>query len=221
MMQAEVRSSGRERGAVRVVAIWIAILAIVVSLAAWGFARLGVWLAAPASAPTKADAIVSLGGDPGGRVILAGRLYEAAWARNILLTGVKGPPAAHHRHLDWRVEVLEDAGVPRDAMFFDSRSSSSWYEALNTRQLMERMGWRKVLVVSDPPHMRRLQWTWRRAFEGTGLEFTLVAAPDHWWHPKRWWRSESSRTYVLREVGKLLYYVLTKPEGPIVVDGEP
>ncbi len=38
--------------------------------------------------------------------------------------------------------------------------------------MMEARGWRRVLVVSDPYHMRRLSWTWRRVFEGSGLEST-------------------------------------------------
>ena len=26
-----------------------------------------------------------------------------------------------------------------------------------------------------PPHLRRLSWTWNRVFEGSGLEFRLIA----------------------------------------------
>ena len=33
----------------------------------------------------------------------------------------------------------------------------------------------RVIVVSDPPHMRRLSWVWGKAFEGSGQDKTGMA----------------------------------------------
>ena len=73
---------------------------------------------------------------------------------------------------------------------------------------MEARGWRRVLVVSDPSHMRRLSWTWARAFDGSGLAYTLVASSPEFWQPDAWWRDEKSGAAVILEYIKLAYYLV-------------
>ncbi len=72
--------------------------------------------------------------------------------------------------------------------------------------LLETKGWRSVLVVSDPPHMRRLSWVWNKVFDGTEMSFYLIPAPMPLWNATHWWQQRSSATYVLRELIKLGYY---------------
>ena len=63
----------------------------------------------------------------------------------------------------------------------------------------------RVGVVSDPYHMRRLSWTWGKAFEGSGLQFTLVAILPAFWKPDAWWRDEKSGAAVIMEVIKRVF----------------
>jgi uncharacterized SAM-binding protein YcdF (DUF218 family) len=189
----------------------VVVLTVLVALAVLAFIHLGSWLAAPAGAPVSADAIIVLGGDGGARVIEGGRLYREGVAPWVVITGMEeSPDQARKQYLDWRVKVLEDNGVPHAAVREDRRSRNSWDEALHTRELMRQMQWKRVLVVSDPPHMRRLLWTWRRAFAFTDLEFVLIAVDTKWWHPDGWWKDEASGRYVANEVIKLAYYIATK-----------
>jgi uncharacterized SAM-binding protein YcdF (DUF218 family) len=175
------------------------------------FINLGTFLAAPASSPVPADLIVSLGGDGGYRVLEVARLFRAHWAGKILLTGLEdSPPEIRAPYLEWRAMALQKGGVPVSALLFDWDSENSGDEAVNTRRLMEQRGWKRVLVVSDPPHMRRLNWAWHHAFAGSSLEFVLVAAPNPKWHADGWWRDEASAKYVFQETVKLGYYVLVK-----------
>jgi uncharacterized SAM-binding protein YcdF (DUF218 family) len=55
-----------------------------------GFAllNLGYWLSAPANEPVQADLIVALGGGTGERDQMAAVLYNAGYAKKILLTGM-------------------------------------------------------------------------------------------------------------------------------------
>ena len=71
---------------------------------------------------------------------------------------------------------------------------------------MREMKLDRVMVVSDPPHMRRLSWVWGRMFAGSGKQFTLVASDLEYWDAERWWRRSSNAQFVFAEYIKLAYY---------------
>lgn len=62
-------------------------------------------------------------------------------------------------------------------------------------------------MVSDPPHMRRLDWVWGRTFANSGKSYRLVASEPDWWYAAQWWRSEKSGQFVITELIKMAYYV--------------
>ena len=67
-------------------------------------------------------------------------------------------------------------------MRFELQASNSYTEAVQLLALMRKEGWRTLIVVSDPPHMRRLSWTYADVFEGSGLDYVLVASRPEWWN---------------------------------------
>jgi hypothetical protein len=106
------------------------------------------------------------------------------------------------------MHYLLDNSVPQQALLFDYRSTSSWDEAVNTLQLMQKMNLDRVLVVSDPPHMRRLSRGWGKVFEGSGKEFTLVANDMEGWEPGHWWHTSPNAQFLFAEYIKLVYYFI-------------
>ena len=188
---------------------WIAAAALVLAaLSVFAVLQAANFLQEPASQPAPADLMAVLGGDGGDRGLTAARLYAAGLAPRVLVAGMEGsPPEVRRAILHWRVQVLTERGVPPERLEFDFESNNSMEEALNTRRLMEARGWRRVLVVSDPSHMRRLSWTWRRVFEGSGLEYSLVASSPADWKPEIWWRDEKSGAAVILECIKIAYYL--------------
>jgi uncharacterized SAM-binding protein YcdF (DUF218 family) len=187
------------------------------TLAATGAAALAlgaaVWhaasfLAAPAGIPQPADCIVALGGDTGDRIATTLDLYRRGLAPSILLTGVEDAPGdARRAYLDWRAAYLVKAGVPSAAILYDEHSANSRDEARNTLALVNARGWNSVLVVSDPPHMRRLALAWSKAFAGTGKNYILVASAPAWWQERAWWQNERAAQFVIAEYIKLGYYL--------------
>jgi uncharacterized SAM-binding protein YcdF (DUF218 family) len=174
-----------------------------------GFLNAGHFLAAPAQSPVKAGLLVALGGDNGGRADKVLELYRNGFASSVMLTG---PEGGHSRtratYLHWRARYLMDEGVPEQALLYDRRSTNSWEEAVNTLKLMHSMKVDRVLVVSDPPHLRRLSWVWRKVFEGSGKEYVLVASNMENWDAEQWWRSSLTGQFVFAEYIKLAYYVM-------------
>jgi uncharacterized SAM-binding protein YcdF (DUF218 family) len=169
--------------------------------------RAGYWLEAAAMPPVRADAIVVLGGNDGDRALRALGLYREGYAPKIVLTGLERGSASPPANLTWRAEFLVSHGVPKSALRFEIYSDNSFDEAANILELMKKQGWRTVIAVSDPPHMRRLAWTWHRVFKGSGLSYALVASEAQWWSPGNWWRDEKTGAFVITEYIKIAYYV--------------
>ena len=171
-------------------------------------ARAGHWLESPSQAPRRADAIAILGGDEEGeRATRAVVLYREGYAPTLVLTGLQQGVAPIPAGLNWRAEFLEAGGVPRSAMRFELQARNSYTEAVQLLALMRKEGWRTLIVVSDPPHMRRLSWMYADVFEGSGLDYVLVASRPDWWKPGDWWRDEKSGQFVIQEIIKLGYYL--------------
>ncbi len=172
------------------------------------FSQVGSFLEAPAQSPEHADLIVALGGGSGtARVEKSFELYAQGFAPTILLTGVEGGPAnAHSPSGDWRIRYLAEHGVPEHMLVLDAHATNSWEEAVNTFRLMREQQWQRVLVVSDPPHLRRVDWAWGKVFKGSGKDYRLITAPLDDWDPGRWWQNDKSARFVVTEVTKLAYY---------------
>jgi hypothetical protein len=64
----------------------------------------------------------------------------------------------------------------------------------------------RVLVVSSPAHLRRLDWVWGRVFAGSGRSYVLVASDEENWDPEFWWRTSVGAQIVFSEYLKLAYY---------------
>jgi uncharacterized SAM-binding protein YcdF (DUF218 family) len=195
--------------------LWIVIAfavaaAIGVALLAYGISKAGYWLQAPGRPPEKANAIVVLGGDDGERSLRAQALYHEGYAPIIVLTGLERGNAAPPARLTWRADFLAANGVPRSALRFEVRSRNSYEEATQILALMQKQKWRSVIIVSDPPHMRRLAWTWARVFKDSDLHYVLVASEPEWWSPADWWKYEQSGAFVIMECIKLAYYMVKR-----------
>lgn len=177
------------------------------ALCIFSFVQVGYFVSSPSDNPVKSDLIVALGGDTGSRVMKAHELYANGFASRVLLTGMeKSVDQTQHGYLNGRVAFLVEGGVSKNAILYDALSRNTWEEAINTRHMMETNGWHSILVVSDPPHMRRLSWVWHKVFYGKGITYRLIAASMPKWDPEHWWRQKVSSYFVLKELIKLGYY---------------
>lgn len=177
-------------------------------------ARGGYWLEAPGQMPTRADAIAVLGGDDDGeRAARAAVLFREGVAPVLVMTGLQQGVDAVPAWLNWRADQLAASGVPRSALRFELEARSSYTEAVQLLALMRKEGWHTLVVVSDPPHLRRLSWMYADVFAGSGLRYVLVASQPDWWRPGDWWRDEKSGQFVLQEFIKLGYYAARRWSG--------
>jgi uncharacterized SAM-binding protein YcdF (DUF218 family) len=196
-------------GGKRAVFIALLLVSLAVMFLGVGFRSLGLWVATGAASPIRADVIVALGGGDGHRIRKVAEVFRAGYANTVLITGIEWSAERERAYyLNWRVRVLADSGVTADRIVIESTASNSFQEAQATLALLQVRGWKKALVVSDPPHMRRLDWVWRKVFAETGKSYVLVASEPAWWDQEHWWASEKSAPFVLTELVKLAYYLV-------------
>ena len=177
-------------------------------LSGFCFKNAGAFLDVPSRQVHRSELIATLGGDSGVRVLKAAELFNRGFAPQILLTGLEGGHSSTKSdYLHWRAQILVKQGVPEHALLFDVTAQSSWDDAVVTLKLMQSRNMKQVIVVSDPPHLRRLDWVWGKVFAGTGKEYMLVAAPMEGWDGAHWWRNEHTAQFVLMEYIKLGYYL--------------
>ena len=159
--------------------------------------------------PSKADVLVALGVETGDRTLAAARLFKEGFVPRVLVTGLDmSPREVRPAYLHWRAQVVAEQGVPLERIIGDPDSTSAWEEAVNRRRTMEANGSRRVLVVSDPYHLRRLAWAWARVFRDSGLGYSLVATTLQWWHADGWSHDERSALVVINEYIRLAYYLV-------------
>ena len=178
-------------------------LAVLLALSAVFAEEPARWLVVE-SPPGAADVALVLAGDPGyERTRTAVRLWHAGQVSMLVVTG--GQPSPGDSAASLR-DTAVSLGVPAGRIRMEEVSRDTREAMLAVRPLFERLGVRSVAVVTSPYHQRRAGWAARKALGG--IEVLDRPADPSFWAPKDWWRDSFSRRLVLREYGKLVYYVL-------------
>lgn len=138
------------------------------------------------------------------------QLYEQGYGKTLFFTG--GWCTFHNYYHGKHAEEYSYArGVPLEAIAFDESTVTSTYmEAEKLKEWIARSPTpiRSVIVVSDPFHMRRVQWTYRKVL-GDKMDVQMAPVSFERTHFQRnWWKDQTSRIYVRDEYAKLGYYVL-------------
>jgi uncharacterized SAM-binding protein YcdF (DUF218 family) len=109
------------------------------------------------------------------RVVTGIRLYRAGLAPLLLFSGggarVDGPTEGGVMG-----DLARDVGVPVSDILVENASTNTWTEAIEVNRMLKARGLRRVLLVTDPFHMRRS----RAVFERMGGLEIFPAPADPW-----------------------------------------
>jgi uncharacterized SAM-binding protein YcdF (DUF218 family) len=191
------------------------VVAAVVALTLVWVAFAGRWLVAtdPVGEP---DVVFALSGDVlGDRVRRAIDVAAATDAERLVFFVDESPRPEDPPQIRRRAV---EAGVPAESIRFLSGVESTAMEAGLAAGLVDRCGWRDVVVVTSPYHTRRAGWTFRRAV-GDAAQVRLTTFQNSF-DQGGWWRTEAGREQVLGEWAKSIgssWYLVDPPE-PIESD---
>jgi uncharacterized SAM-binding protein YcdF (DUF218 family) len=77
------------------------------------------------------------------------------------------------READVMRELAVSRGVPASAIILETKAANTYENVVFVRGILDRRGWRSILLVSSPYHMRRALLTWRKM----APEITVVPSP--------------------------------------------
>ena len=189
-----------------------------VALAAWAVAaRVAAEALVVSEELERADALVVLAGSSAyvERTARAAELYREGRAPVVLLTndgqlsGWSNESQNNPTFVERARRELVRGGVPAERIeVLPRRVGSTHDEAVLLREYAGERHLRSLLVVTSGYHSRRALWTFRRAFEGSGVEVGVskvepglqTPTPGTWWFSPRGWQS------VAGEYVKMVYY---------------
>jgi uncharacterized SAM-binding protein YcdF (DUF218 family) len=189
----------------------LVIAAIVALLAAFHpvlLGAMGEFLVAR-EALRPADAIVVLAGNSPYRSQHGALLYRAGWAPRVIISNEL--ILSHGVELSWtqlreaglvKLDIPDEAVVPLGPI-----ATSTYHEALLSRDLMLSRGWRSAILVTDPFHMRRALMTFHGVWDAAGLTVIASPAENSKYSVSNWWRDSNKATRVIQEYVKFPYYL--------------
>ena len=160
---------------------------------------------------SKADAVVVLGGGMQTRPFEAARLYREGYAPRVLVASPELRPTDKMgiTAADTKVtkRILSKQGMPDSAVVeFGDEVSSTHEEALALGSWIRKTGAKKIIIVSDPFHTRRVRWLFKKELQPVGTEILTVAAPSLKYDASNWWQTEQGLIEFQNELIKYAYY---------------
>jgi uncharacterized SAM-binding protein YcdF (DUF218 family) len=158
----------------------------------------GLWLT-PISADPTADIAVSLG--EGARRAQAIDLYQTGQVNAIYVD------ALPYRDVE---AIQQNYHLPDQAILWGGCLVFTTFEQATAFRdtISNAPPPQSLVLVSDPFHLRRSRWTFRRVL-GPGIVIKTAAAPEL--PPamyRHWWRHQPARQWVSSETQKILFYWL-------------
>lgn len=155
-----------------------------------------------------AEVIHVLSGGADRRAIHAINLYKLGYGERIFFTG-GWCPDIQDTHTRRGRKLAIALGIPAQAIATDDGETESTYaEAARLQHFIAAnpAAIRSVIVVSDPYHMRRAQWTFKWVL-GDKIDVQMAPVPfEQTPYDRHWWSDPESRKMVLLEYVKLAYY---------------
>jgi uncharacterized SAM-binding protein YcdF (DUF218 family) len=173
---------------------------------------LGHWLDV-GRPPQKADAAVLLNGSYNSRPFVAAALVHGGWAAKVILNTVALHAAesagAVPRSHEIALRVLEYGGVARkDVVLLDTSARTTFDEAAGVARYLDTHDVKRLLLVTEWPHMRRSLWIFQKVLAGRQVEVVPISAPTEDFDFAIWWQSEAGFIFVISEYFKLMFYAV-------------
>ncbi len=171
-------------------------------------------------APVAADAIVVFAGGVGEsgqagqgyeeRVLKAVELYKAGWAKQIIFSS--GYIYTVQEPKIMRALAISE-GVPDQAILLDTNARNTVENVRNVREILDAHGWKRILLVSSPYHMRRASLVYRKADPERQVTYVPVS-PSHFYtrRTESWGGRQVAWEQLdawIHELGAIFYYRLT------------
>jgi len=186
------------------------ILVLLLAFAVVAFRGAGRWLVRQ-DPPSPAGAIVVLSGGTPYRAEEAANLFRKGYAPQVWVTRPTSPATELSKlgiHFvgeeEYNREVLISEGVPPDAVhILPGEIVNTEQEIEEVTRQMQQQAVANVIIVTSPPHTRRVRALWTR-LAPADRQLVLRAAYEDPYDADHWWRNTRDALAVSREILGLL-----------------
>lgn len=171
----------------------------------------------------EADCIVPLAGDTYVRFAKAAELYKRGYSKSIVLSiEPDREKRFDDRHFMVRLFLSKDIsekeftaaalkffGIEPDDIHFTRQEITSTYEeAVATKEQMISQGLESLILVTSPYHTRRALMIFKRVFKRSGIVIYHSTANDALYDPHHWWKRERDVKKIFEEYVSIVYNFL-------------
>ncbi|MCD7034614.1 YdcF family protein [Metabacillus sp. GX 13764] len=147
--------------------------------------------------PVKSDVIMILSGD-GGRLEKGMELYKEGYAKYVMLSTPLGLEVSSKQQLQ--------KDISPENLLFEQKATSTYTNAVYTKQLAEKYGFKSAIVVTSDYHMRRSKLAYDRVYKNSGIRLTYVSALYN--SPVPWYKNPREVSHTVSEYIRLTGYML-------------
>lgn len=129
-----------------------------------------------ADKPQKSDVIISIDGGDINRYKEAGKFYTEKYAPKVIVSPAN-PKMADGKIFE-NIKILEEAGVPKNAIIEEKKATSTWTNATESLKLMKENNLKSALVVTSDYHATRSKIAFNRANKEYGYDIKVVGVKN-------------------------------------------
>lgn len=160
--------------------------------------------------PIESDIIVCLGGGEVDRIQMASNLYLRDYSKKdiLLLTGDDRSAINKKRgERDNRINYFISRNLNINYIHYN-KTKSTKEELEYVRDYMKLSNFTSVLIVSDPPHLRRIRMLSEKILQRNGIKYCITGGEPRWWNRDNYYSNPRAIIYTVREMVKIPYNML-------------
>ncbi|MFN3916872.1 MAG: YdcF family protein [Flavobacteriales bacterium] len=164
--------------------------------------------------PQAADAILVLGGNTYDRARKAQELFDAGFAPKIITSGANSasPDSIATGNQLSEAELTKMAlikrGIDKKNILSVNKGTSTFEESVIHAAYAKKNGIKKLIIVSDKMHLRRIKLTFEKTMKTAGVELILIGVSNTRFDEFSWWKTEEGLLMMVSECLKYVYYVI-------------
>lgn len=125
----------------------------------------------------KSDAVIWLEGDGYSRFKEVFRIFQAGWARNIVVSGGINNLSSFTIPANLLVKKLLKAGVSKNRIIVENNSQNTYEQAVEIMKIVKKKKWKKIILVASHFHQARAFLTFLQAMKKAKLKIQIFNSP--------------------------------------------
>lgn len=191
----------------KIIYLFVGLIALLFVPILGGMLFLGNFLS-PQDKLENSDVIVVIsGGETLERTAKGVKLFKDGLAPYLLFSGAARSGDVSNAKTMKRYALKQ--GISEDKIFIEEKSTSTYENALFSKEILDKNNFKKIILVTSPYHQRRAYMNFKYVL-GNDFKIINYSSPDPDWHAENWWKNKDNAGITVEEFSRVLYLAITK-----------